>query len=98
MKKKYDVILVGAGLYNAVLAARLIKEGKNVLVIEKRSHIAGNCYSERMDNIDVHVYGPHIFHTSNKEVWDFVNQYAEFNTFQLNTMAMADGQVLNSAY
>ena len=95
MKKKYDVILVGAGLYNAVLTARLIKEGKSVLVIEKRSHIAGNCYSERMDNIDVHVYGPHIFHTSNKEVWDFVNQYAEFNTFQLNTMAMADGQVYN---
>ena len=95
MRKHYDAILVGAGLYNAVLATRLIKEGKSVLVIEKRSHIAGNCYSERMDNIDVHVYGPHIFHTSNKEVWDFVNQYAEFNTFQLNTMAMADGQVYN---
>ena len=95
MKKKYDAILVGAGLYNAVLATRLIKEGKSVLVIEKRSHIAGNCYSERLDNIDVHVYGPHVFHTSNKEVWDFVNQYAEFNTFQLNTMAMADGQVYN---
>lgn len=95
MKTHYDAILVGAGLYNAVLATRLIKNKKNVLVIEKRNHIGGNCYTLNRDNIDIHVYGPHVFHTSNKEVWDFVNQFAEFDTFQLNTMANVDGKIYN---
>lgn len=95
MLEHYDVILVGAGLYNATLAARFRKLGKTVLVIEKRNHIGGNCYSEKKDNIDIHKYGSHIFHTSNKKVWDFVNQYSEFNTFELNTMATAEGKVYN---
>lgn len=81
MKEHYDVILVGAGLFNAVLAYRLKQLGKSVLVIEKRYHIAGNCFTERVDNIDVHQYGAHIFHTSNEEVWKFVNQFATFNNF-----------------
>lgn len=95
MKQHYDAILVGAGLYNAVLATRLIKKRKNVLVIEKRNHIGGNCYTENKDNIDIHTYGPHIFHTDNIDVWNFVNQYTKFNTFQLNTMATAEGKVYN---
>ena len=95
MKEHYDVILVGAGLFNAVLATRLIKYKKNVLVIEKRNHIGGNCYTENKDNIDIHKYGSHIFHTPNKTVWDFVNKFAEFNTFQLNTMANVDGTIYN---
>ena len=95
MKTHYDAILVGAGLYNAVLATRLIKKHKNVLVIEKRNHIGGNCYTENKDNIDIHTYGPHVFHTDNIDVWNFVNQYTKFNTFQLNTMATAEGKVYN---
>ncbi len=95
MKQHYDAILVGAGLYNAVLATRLIKKRKNVLVIEKRNHIGGNCYTENKDNIDIHTYGPHIFHTDNIDIWNFVNQYTKFNTFQLNTMATAEGKVYN---
>lgn len=95
MKKKYDVILVGAGLFNAVLAHRLKELNKTVLVIEKRNHIAGNCYTEDKHNIDVHVYGPHVFHTSNKAVWDFVNQFGDFNIFQLNTIANYKGEIYN---
>ena len=95
MKEHYDYILVGAGLFNAVLAHHFIKQGKSVLVIEKRNHIAGNCYSERKDNIDVHTYGPHVFHCDNKRVWDFITQFGEFNTFQLNTIANYKGKIYN---
>lgn len=95
MKNHYDYILVGAGLFNAVLAHHFIKQGKSVLVIEKRSHIAGNCYTERRENIDIHCRGPHIFHTSNKKTWDFITQFGEFNTFQLNTIANYKGKIYN---
>ena len=93
MKTHYDAILVGAGLYNAVLATRLIKNRKNVLVIEKRNHIGGNCYTLNRDNIDIHVYGPHVFHTSNKEVWDFVNSYAVFNRYTNSPVANFKGEL-----
>lgn len=95
MKEHYDILLVGAGLFNAVLAHHFIKQGKSVLVIEKRNHIAGNCYSERKDNIDVHTYGPHVFHADNKKIWDFITQFGEFNTFQLNTIANYKGKIYN---
>ncbi len=95
MKEHYDVILVGAGLFNAVLAHRLIKQGKSVLVLEKRDHIAGNCYTYEQDNIDVHKYGAHIFHTSNKEVWDFVNQFGEFNNFINSPIANYKDEIYN---
>lgn len=95
MLNHYDVILVGAGLFNAVLAYRLKELNKTVLVIEKRSYIGGNCHTEKKDNIDIHSCGSHIFHTNNEKVWNFVNQYAKFNTFQLNTMATAEGKVYN---
>lgn len=95
MNKHYDVILVGAGLFNAVLAYRLKQLGKSVLVLEKRFHIAGNCYTERNENIDIHRYGAHIFHTSNEEVWKFVNKFAEFNHFINSPVANYKGKLYN---
>ena len=76
---KYDYLIVGAGLFGAVFAYEAKKQGKQVLVIDKREHIGGNIYSKEVEGIQVHQYGAHIFHTSNKEVWDYVNQFAVFN-------------------
>lgn len=95
MKNHYDALLVGAGLFNAVLAYRLLQEGKSILVLEKRYHIGGNCFTERVDNIDIHKYGAHIFHTSNEEVWKFVNQFAEFNNFINSPIANYKGELYN---
>ena len=69
----YDYLVVGAGLYGSILAYRAHKAGKRVVVIDKRPHVGGNLYCEEIEGIQVHKYGPHIFHTSNKKVWDFVN-------------------------
>ena len=77
----YDYLIVGAGLYGAVCAHELARKGKKVLVIDKRNHIAGNIYTENIEGINVHKYGAHIFHTSDKIVWDYVNQFAEFNNY-----------------
>ena len=77
----YDYLIVGAGLYGAVCAYELTKKGKKVLVIDKRNHIAGNIYTENIAGINVHKYGAHIFHTHEKWVWDYVNQFAEFNNY-----------------
>jgi len=79
--KKFDFLLVGAGLYNAVMAERLTSTGYKVLIVEKRNTIGGNCASKDINGIDVHLYGPHVFHTSNKEVWDYINQFGEFRQF-----------------
>jgi len=95
MLNHYDVILVGAGLFNAVLATRLKELNKTVLVIEKRNHIAGNCYTYEKDNIDVHQYGAHIVHTSNKKVWDFLNKYGEFNNFINSPIANYKDEIYN---
>ena len=95
MKEHYNYILVGAGLFNAVLTHHFIKQGKSVLVIEKRPHIAGNCYTERKENIDCHVFGAHIVHTSNKKVWDFLNQFGEFNNFINSPIANYKGKIYN---
>ena len=81
---KYDYLVVGAGLYGAVFAQKAKEAGKNVLVIDKRPNIAGNVYTEEMEGINVHIYGAHIFHTNNKDVWDFVNSLVPFNNFILN--------------
>ena len=78
---KYDFLIVGAGLFGSVFAYEAKKRGKSVLVIDKRDHIAGNIYTENVDGINVHKYGAHIFHTSNKEVWDYINNFAEFNNY-----------------
>ncbi len=77
----YDYLIVGSGLYGAVCAHELSKAGKKVLVIDRRPHIAGNVYTERIEGIDVHEYGAHIFHTSDKAIWEYVNEFAEFNNF-----------------
>lgn len=78
---KYDFLIVGAGLYGATCAYELKKRGYKCLVIDKRNHIAGNIYTENIEGINVHKYGAHIFHTSDKKIWDYINQFAEFNNF-----------------
>ena len=91
--KQYDYLVVGAGLYGAVFACEAKKVGKKVLVVDKRSHIGGNVYTEKMEDINVHVYGAHIFHTNNKEVWDYVNTHATFNRFTNSPVANYKGEL-----
>ena len=90
---KYDYLVVGSGLYGAIFAHEIKKHGKTVLVIDKRSHIAGNIYTEKIEGINVHKYGAHIFHTNNKEVWDYINQFAEFNRFTNSPVANYHGEL-----
>ena len=90
---KYDYLVVGAGLYGAVFAHEAKAAGKKVLVIDKRDHIAGNVYTENMEDINVHVYGAHIFHTNNKKVWEYVNRFAEFNRFTNSPVANYKGEM-----
>ena len=90
---KYDYLVVGAGLYGAVFAQEAKKAGKSVLVIDKRSHIAGNVYTEAMAGIQVHRYGAHIFHTNNKAVWQYVNHFATFNRFTNSPVANYKGEL-----
>lgn len=93
--KKYDYLVVGAGLFGATFAYEAAKRGKRVKVIEKRDHIAGNIYTKEVDGIQVHQYGAHIFHTSNKGVWDYVNQFAEFNRYTNSPVANYKGEMYN---
>lgn len=93
--KKYDLLIVGAGLYGAVFAYEATKRGKKCLVIDKRSHIAGNLYTENIEGINVHKYGPHIFHTDNKKVWEYVNKFVEFNHFIYSPIANYKGKLYN---
>lgn len=92
-KMKYDYLIVGAGLYGAVCAQMARQAGKNVLVIEKRPHIAGNVYTEEVEDIYVHKYGAHIFHTNNEEVWNYVNRFAKFNRFTNSPVANYHGEL-----
>lgn len=92
---KYDFLIVGAGLYGSVCAYELSKIGKKVLVIDKRNHVGGNVYCEKIEGINVHKYGAHIFHTSNKQVWDYVNQFAEFNNYVNSPMAIFKDEIYN---
>ena len=89
----FDYLIVGAGLYGAVMARELSAAGKHVLVLEKRSHIAGNVYTEKTEGIHVHVYGAHIFHTNSKEVWDYVQRFAVFNRFTNSPVANYKGEL-----
>lgn len=77
----YDYLIVGTGLFGSIFAYEANKKNKKVLVLEKRDHIGGNCFTEKINDIHVHKYGPHIFHTNNKKIWDYINQFAEFNNF-----------------
>jgi UDP-galactopyranose mutase len=79
--KKFDIIIVGAGLFGSIIAKAATDRFKRVLVIDKRDHIGGNCFTKLTNGINVHMYGPHIFHTNNKEVWDYINLFADFNNF-----------------
>lgn len=91
----YDYLIVGAGLYGAVFARELTNRGKRCLVIDRRDHIAGNVYTENVSGIQVHRYGAHIFHTSDREVWDYVNQFAEFNNYINSPIAVYHDELYN---
>lgn len=93
--KKYDYLIVGAGLFGAVFAHEMTKEGKKCLVIDKRNHIAGNIYCENVEGINVHKYGAHIFHTSDKVVWEYINQFAEFNNYINSPVARYKDELYN---
>lgn len=92
---RYDYLIVGSGLYGATFAYCAKQAGKSVVVIDSRPHIGGNVYQENVEGINVHKYGPHIFHTSNEEVWQFVNQFTKFNHFELHTIANYKGELYN---
>ncbi len=92
---KYDYLIVGAGLYGAVYARQKTDAGKKCLVIERRDHIAGNVYTKKMHGVDVHVYGPHIFHTDKEDVWEYVNRFASFNHFVYSPVANYNGELYN---
>ena len=89
----YDYLIVGSGFFGSICARELTDSGKKVCVIENRNHIGGNCYTSKRDGINVHDYGPHIFHTSNEEVWKWINQYVEFNDFTLRPVANYQGEI-----
>ena len=91
----YDYLIVGAGLYGAICAEDLVRKGKKVLVIDKRNHLGGNCYSERRDGIDVHIYGPHIFHTNDENIWQWLTSKVEMNDFTLRPVANFKGQLFS---
>lgn len=91
----YDYLVVGAGLFGAVFAHEAAKAGKKVKVIEKRAHIAGNIYTKEVEGIQVHEYGAHIFHTSDKAIWEYVNQFAEFNRYTNSPVANYNGEIYN---
>ena len=92
---KYDYLIVGAGLFGAVFAHEMTKKGKKCLVIDKRDHVAGNIYCETVEGIHVHKYGAHIFHTSNKEIWEYMNQFAEFNHYINSPVAVYKDELYN---
>ena len=91
----YDYLIVGSGLYGAVCAHELTKKGKKCLVIEKRDHIGGNVYTEEVEGINVHKYGAHIFHTSDKDIWKYVNKFAEFNNYVNSPVARYKNELYN---
>lgn len=92
---KYDYLIVGAGLFGSVFAERVKSHGKSVLVLERRPHVAGNAYTEKKEGIDVHKYGAHIFHTNNREVWEYVHRFAEFNRFTNSPVANYKGELFS---
>lgn len=93
--QKYDFLIVGAGLFGAVFAHEATAKGKKCLVIDKRNHIGGNIYTEKMEDVTVHKYGAHIFHTNNKRVWEYVNRFAEFNNYVNSPIANYKGELYN---
>ena len=93
--KHYDYLIVGCGLFGSVVARELTRKRKTCLVIDKRNHIGGNIYTEKVNDIVVHKYGAHIFHTNNKYVWDYINSFAEFNRYTNSPLANYKGKLYN---
>jgi len=93
--KKYDYLIVGSGLYGSIFAHEASKRDKICIVIDKRNHIGGNIYTKKIEGINVHQYGAHIFHTSNKEIWDYMNSFAEFNRFTNSPIAIYKNEIYN---
>jgi UDP-galactopyranose mutase len=89
----YDYIIVGSGFFGSICAYELNKKGYKCLILEKRNHIGGNCHTENRDDIHIHTYGPHIFHTSNESVWNWINQFVSFNSFTLRPVANYKGEI-----
>ena len=96
--KKYDYLIVGSGLFGSTFANLMKKNGKNVLVIEKRNHVAGNVYTENIEGINVHRYGAHIFHTDYKDVWNYVNSFIEFNRYTNSPVARIGNEIYNMPF
>lgn len=97
-REMYDYLIVGAGLFGAVFAREAANKGKNVLVIDKRPYIGGNVYTEKVEGINVHKYGAHIFHTNNKKVWNYITQFAEFNRFTNSPVANYKGELFSMPF
>ncbi len=95
---KYNYLIVGAGLFGAVFAHEMTRKGKKCLVLDKRDHIAGNIYCENIEGIHVHKYGAHIFHTSDKKIWKYINQFAEFNNYINSPMAVYKDELYNMPF
>jgi UDP-galactopyranose mutase len=93
--KKHDYLIVGSGLFGSIFAHEATKRGKTCIIVEKRNHVGGNVYTEEVEDIDIHKYGPHIFHTANKSVWNYMTQFAEFNHFILSPIANYKGELYN---
>lgn len=96
--KKYDYLIIGSGLFGSIFAYEANKRGKTCLVIDKRNHIGGNIYTKEIENINVHEYGAHIFHTSNKEVWDYINNFTEFNRYTNSPVAIYRDELYNMPF
>ena len=96
--KMYDFIIVGSGLFGAVFAQRAKSAGKSCLVLERRGHIGGNIYTEEIEGINVHKYGAHIFHTSDSEVWKYINRFADFNNYINTPVANYNGEIYNMPF
>lgn len=96
--KKYDYLIVGSGLFGSIFAYEANKRGKKCLVIDKRNHIGGNIYCKEVEGINVHMYGAHIFHTSNKEVWNYINKFAEFNRYTNSPVAIYKDELYNMPF
>ena len=95
---KYDWLVVGAGLYGAVFAHEMRRRGRRVLVVDRRPHIGGNCYTEKIDGINVHMYGAHIFRTSRRDIWEYMCRFAEFNHFVNSPIANCHGKIYNMPF
>ena len=95
MNNKYDYLIVGSGLYGAVFAHEAKSKGKKCLIIDKRNHVGGNIYTKEIEGIHVHNYGAHIFHTNNKAVWDYLNKFAQFNSYINSPLANYRGEIYN---